>query len=349
MTVNFGPFILLRRLAVTGLAEVFLAKRRSDSVEVAVKRLLPHAQEDDEIVSLFLSEAELARSLRHPNVVKVHDTGQVGNSTYLEQEYLEGLTLSQLARALRESDESLSEEEVVAIASQLGLGLDYIHNVCDHQGQPRGVVHRDLTPGNIMLTANGEVRILDFGIATYRGRTHLTQPGIRKGKVAYMSPEQVRGDALDFRSDVFALGIVLTELLTGDRLFKDDDVLRTMERVESADLPEPTGSESEFSLLLRRCLSRLPLDRPSLRQEVLTFCESYLRERGLGTTGLLKSAHARAQVGDDRRPGVRVSRSLPLSAEERGEETTDQKEDTDITLYGDSPFPVMPTSSENPE
>ena len=155
MTVNFGPFILLRRLAVTGLAEVFLAKRRSDSVEVAVKRLLPHAQEDDEIVSLFLSEAELARSLRHPNVVKVHDSGNVGNSTFLEQEYLEGVTLSQLARALREADETLCEEEVVAVATQLGLGLDYIHNVCDQDGQPRGIVHRDLTPGNIMLTADG--------------------------------------------------------------------------------------------------------------------------------------------------------------------------------------------------
>ena len=114
--------------------------------------------------------------------MKVHDSGNVGNSTFLEQEYLEGVTLSQLARA-PEADETLCEEEVVAVATQPGLGLDYIHNVCDQDGQHRGIVHRDLTPGNIMLTADGEVRILDFGIATYRGRTH-NSAGIRKEKVA---------------------------------------------------------------------------------------------------------------------------------------------------------------------
>ncbi len=338
MSVSFGPFNLIRRLAVTGLAEVFVAERKRGGERVAVKRLLPHAQEDQEIVSLFLSEAALAQTLQHPNVVRVLDYGRVGHSPYIEQELLEGITLSRLAKELQAQGQGLDERVVAVMAFELAKGLAYIHGAKDEQGQALNIVHRDLTPGNIMLTASGTIKILDFGIATYRGRKHLTQPGIRKGKAAYMSPEQVRGDDLDFRSDIFAFGVVLIEFALGSRLFKEDDILRTLERIEAVDIPAPSSQESLLEKLLRRCLSRDRNLRPDLVTEIIPFMTGNLKLNTDMGVEVLTEVFERYGANWQGLSGSPVGSNLPVSAEERGEETTDQKEITDITLMGESPL-----------
>ena len=338
MSLSFGPFNLIRRLAVTGLAEVFVAERKQGGERVAVKRLLPHAEEDEEIVSLFLSEAALAKTLQHPNVVRVIDYGRVGRSPYIEQELLDGVTLSRLTKELQATGQRLDERAVAAMAFELAKGLSYIHRAHDEHGKALNIVHRDLTPGNIMLTESGTIRILDFGIATYRGRKHLTQPGIRKGKAAYMSPEQVRGEVLDFRSDVFAFGIVLMELARGERLFKEDDILRTLERIETVDLPVASPDESPFIRLLRRCLSRDRQQRPDLVTEIIPSITNNIELEPGNESHILSQVFERYGASCQGTLGTPAGHVLPESAEDRGEETTDQKEITDITLVGESPL-----------
>jgi serine/threonine protein kinase len=338
-TGRFGPFSLLRRLAVTGLAEVFLAQLPESPEYVAVKRLLPHAQEDAEIVSLFLSEAALVQRLEHPNVVGVVSHGFVERSPYIAYAYVPGDTLASLIKTLVRGAEGLDDVAVASIALQLAQGLTYIHNVCRDDGTPLNIVHRDLTPGNVMISPEGTVQILDFGIATYTGREHLTGPGIRKGKAAYMSPEQIRGEPLDRRSDVFALGVVLMELATATRLFKEEDVLRTFERIENVDIPRASSSQGSLETMIRRCLVREREERPDLVLDVIPCMQKSINlAAGKERNHVLSEVYNRyLGASNGALPGHPIRSALPSSAEERGEETTDQKEHSDITLMGESP------------
>jgi len=273
---NFGRYQLIRRVSLGGMAEIYKAKAFGPSgfeKVVAVKRLLPHAEEDPELVGRFVAEAKLLAQLDHPLIAKTYDVGHVdedatGASTqhYLAMEYVYGVDLQELQHALRARGAICEARVVCAIGIQAAVALDYAHAFVDEHGVPLRIVHRDVSPQNLMLSKDGELKLIDFGIAKFAGSAMKTRTGVVKGKHAYMSPEQVRARAVDHRSDLFSLGVILWELCCGERLFKGDSVLETLELVEAAEVLPPehkvAGVPAELSRWILRCLKKDPAERP---------------------------------------------------------------------------------------
>ncbi|HTJ47369.1 MAG TPA: serine/threonine-protein kinase [Kofleriaceae bacterium] len=220
---RLGRYELLGKLATGGMGEIHLARVGGDGgfeKVVVVKRLLPELVASADFVAMFLDEARIAARLSHPNVCEVHELGRDGNDYYIGMQYLEGVAFTDLIATPREPDRARELRVVAGLAVQACEGLHAAHELRGADGEPLGLVHRDVSPSNLMVTTAGVVKILDFGIAKVRGATARTALGTIKGKYAYMSPEQVRGDELDRRSDLFSLGVVLYELATHQRLFK---------------------------------------------------------------------------------------------------------------------------------
>ena len=267
---NFGRYQLVRRVSLGGTAEIYKAKAFNDrgfEKVVALKRLLPHVEEDPDFVRMFVNEARLVAQLDHPRIARIYELGKVHGSHYIAMEYIYGRDLGELQRGAGASRAASPPALVAAVGLQVAEALDYAHGFVDAQGTPLRIVHRDVSPQNIMLDESGAVRLIDFGIAKYVGVEGSTAAGVVKGKHAYMSPEQVRQEPLDGRSDVFSLGVILHELLTGERLFRCDNVLDTLVRVEAAQAPDlrevaPEVPE-ELAATVMACLARDRGDRPS--------------------------------------------------------------------------------------
>jgi serine/threonine-protein kinase len=239
--VPFGSYRLLRRLARGGMAEVFLARQvgvEGFERRVALKRILPHLSESEEFRVMFLDEARLAANLSHPNVVHIYDFGKVDEYYFIAMEYVDGLDLGRLIRSAKARP--LPFEHIARAFADVCSGLNYAHNVTDAQGRKLNLVHRDMTPQNVLVTYDGVVKVVDFGIAKAAFAAGRTRPGVVKGKFAYMSPEQVEGRTLDGRSDIFSVGICLYETVTGVPLFRRDDVKESMREIRDGKpiLPE---------------------------------------------------------------------------------------------------------------
>ena len=239
---SFGRYELLARLATGGMAEIFLARPRDQAAApgsvLVIKRVLPHLAEDARFVSMFRDEARLAARIEHANVCRVLDMGSVGDTYFLALEYLHGMPLSRvLVRAAR-SERPLDIRLVAGLMVQCCAGLHHAHELKDADGRALDVVHRDISPPNIFVTADGLVKMLDFGVAKAHGASEKTRTGTVKGKNAYMSPEQVRGQPVDRRSDIFSLGIVLWEALTAKRLFMRDVDFETFRAITEGDVPD---------------------------------------------------------------------------------------------------------------
>jgi serine/threonine-protein kinase len=238
---DFGNYELVAKLATGGMAEIFLA-RRTDPVGrgdlVVIKRILPHLADDEHFVTMFRDEAALASKLEHPNVCRVYTLGQSDNTWFIVMEYLHGVALSRLLTRLSKQRQYLSLPLVAAIVVQACEGLHHAHELKDSDGHLLSVVHRDVSPPNIFIGADGVVKLLDFGIAKARGASSKTRTGTVKGKNAYMSPEQILGKPLDRRSDVFALGAVLYELLAVKRLFHRDSDFLTFKAITEEPIPD---------------------------------------------------------------------------------------------------------------
>jgi len=220
---TLGRYQLIAKLASGGMGEIFLARLAAEGgfeKLIVLKRLLPALVASEHFVSMFLDEARIAAKLSHTNVCEVHELGRDGAQYFIAMQYLEGVPLTQAMPRPEGGDEATHLRLVAGLVQQACEGLHHAHEQTDADGQPLGVVHRDVSPSNLFVTAEGVVKVLDFGIAKARGATSQTEQGMIKGKYSYMSPEQVRGDVLDRRSDVFALGIVSYEAVTGARLFK---------------------------------------------------------------------------------------------------------------------------------
>jgi serine/threonine protein kinase len=243
MALPFGKFQLLKKLAAGGMGQVFLA--RADGAQgfekmLVIKRILPHLVEDDEFIQMFFDEARLTARLNHPNIVQIFELGEVGGSHYLAMEYVAGEDLRRMEREATGRGRPLPLGAACRIVSDAAAGLDYAHKARDAQGQPLGIIHRDVSPQNILVGFDGGVKLIDFGVARAAGRASQTATGILKGKYAYMSPEQVDGLEIDHRSDIFALGVVFWEVLTGKRLFKGDSDVQTMRLVRECSVPPPS-------------------------------------------------------------------------------------------------------------
>jgi eukaryotic-like serine/threonine-protein kinase len=277
--IRFGPFLLVDRVAIGGMAEVFAAVKQGDARLFAVKRILPTLAEDAELVRMFLDEARVLAHLEHPGIVGVHELGRQETGYYIAMEYVAGRDLRALAERARARGERLPVSLVAHVAWRVADALDHAHRRRDARGGELRVVHRDVSPANVLVGFDGSVRIIDFGIAQASIRARRPNAAVLRGKFGYMSPEMVRGLPVDRRSDVFALGVVLHELLTGERLFTGPTELAVMERVRAADVPPPSTRNPAVSRALDsvvlRALAREPETRfawaSELRDALLPF------------------------------------------------------------------------------
>ena len=239
---RIGRYALLQRLATGGMAELFVAK--VDGLEgfekaVVLKRILPGLAADEDFVQMFLTEARLAATLDHPNIVHVHDIGRCDGEYFFTMEYLHGKDVRCLLSALRDRGETLPLAHALTIATAVCAGLHFAHEQVGFDGRELGIVHRDVSPSNVFITYPGGVKVVDFGIAKAAAITGASRLSGLKGKAAYLSPEQSRSRPLDRRSDVFAIGLLLYELVTGTPAYKGDNHLVLLHRVAAGDVPEP--------------------------------------------------------------------------------------------------------------
>ena len=238
----FGQYELIAPIATGGMAEVYRARMRG--VEgfqkiVAIKRILPHLTDNDEFLSMFVDEAKLAAQLQHPNIIHIYDLGKIERSYYLAMEYIDGRDLRSILQTLEEKRARLPLGLTLFIASRLAAALDYAHRKHDLQGRAMGLVHRDVSPQNVLISYDGDIKLCDFGIVKAASKASHTRAGALKGKLQYMSPEQAWGKDLDRRSDIYSLGLVLYEMLTGRKPFAGDSELSILEQVRSPHLIPP--------------------------------------------------------------------------------------------------------------
>jgi len=239
----FGNYELVSKIATGGMAEIFLA-RRADPTEdnadelVVIKRVLPHLLEESRFIAMFRDEARLASQIIHPNVCRVFDSGRVQGTYFIAMEYLHGVPMSRMLLRAARTKQHLSASMVVGLLVQCCIGLHHAHELKSRDGRPLDVVHRDVSPPNIFVTTDGLAKMLDFGVAKARGASQKTRTGTVKGKNSYMSPEQILGQEVDKRSDVFSLGIVLWEALSARRLFSRDTDFLTFTAITKAEVQD---------------------------------------------------------------------------------------------------------------
>ena len=242
--ISFGRYFLIDKIAVGGMAEVFKAKSFSHGgfeKLLVIKRILQHLSENEDFVHMFIDEAKISVELQHPNIVQIYDFGRIAENYFIAMECVEGKDVKGILRKLAERRKLLPMEYAVYIAHELCKGIDYAHKRTDMKGSPLGIVHRDVSPSNILVSYSGEIKVADFGIAKAQISAFNTKGGVLKGKFEYMSPEQASGEDLDHRSDVFSAGIILHEMLTGRRLFKTDSDIKTLERIKAVDIKPPSA------------------------------------------------------------------------------------------------------------
>lgn len=249
---RYGSYLVHEALGQGGMATVHraeLTSRTGEITQVALKRLLPTLKR--EMVALFLDEARLLRYLRHPNIAETYDSGRVFGTYFIAMEYVRGPTLKELVEQCRATVGSVPEPITLSLAAQLCDALDHAHNRCDEHGQPLGIVHRDITPGNIILSDAGLLKLIDFGLAKAAVSTEETAVGMIKGKFGYVAPEYLAGQ-LDHRADLWAVGIIMYELLTSRRLFDAPDIFETMTRVRQLPIPRPSLANPRVTPALDR-------------------------------------------------------------------------------------------------
>ncbi|HET9623708.1 MAG TPA: serine/threonine-protein kinase, partial [Kofleriaceae bacterium] len=273
-TACADKYVVLRSLAMGGMAEILLARVKDSSPErlVVLKRMHRQLAADREFVQMFMDEARLAETLRHPNVVEVYEFGEDDDQYYIAMEYLHGHDLRRVLSEMASKGMSIRLSHALGIINGVCRGLDYTHQRTDDAGEPLGIVHRDVSPHNVLLTYTGKVKLVDFGIAKMANHASRTRTGILKGKVAYMSPEQAMGDALDRRSDIFCIGILLWEMTTGQWLYRRKSELETLKAVVESDAPMPSqvhpGYPRELEQIVMKTLSRKREERWSTAGEL---------------------------------------------------------------------------------
>ena len=230
----FGKYLLVRKLAVGGMAEIFLAKSRGAEGfqrDVVIKRILPSYSEDEAFVTMFIDEARIAARLHHPNIVQIYDFDKCDDSFYIAMEFVDGRDLRKVLDQGVKTGRRMTPVRAAHVLADIASGLKHAHQARGDDGEPLNIVHRDVSPHNILLGYSGEAKILDFGIAKAAARSTKTRAGTVKGKCSYMSPEQARGKPLDGRSDMFALCAIGWEMLTGRKLFEGETDFEILNRV----------------------------------------------------------------------------------------------------------------------
>lgn len=279
---TFGPYRIVARIGRGGMAEVYLAQRTGPggfARDLVIKRILPHLAEDQEFVRMFVNEAAILARLTHSNVAQVYDFGRIDDSYYLAMEYVRGTSLDRLLAVF--AGEGLPIPIAVRIVADTARGLAYAHRATDALGRPLGIVHSDISPSNILISFEGEVKLIDFGIA--RAGSQHSEHGALKGKVRYMSPEQCRGERLDARTDIYSLGIVLWETLTGRNLYDQDQPVEVLTAVLEQPTPPPSELRADvpeaLDLIALRALEKNPAARFQRAEELAQAIDLFIAEQ----------------------------------------------------------------------
>lgn len=257
--VRYGKYTLIDRIAVGGMAEIFLARQAGlEGFEktIVLKRIRPHLSSQPSFVKMFLNEAKLAAQLNHPNIVQIYDLGKIGETYFIAMEYIFGRDMRRVIPKADSMGIPFPLVYALKIASSVCEGLYYAHQRGDIYGNPLNIVHRDVTPENIFVSFDGTVKILDFGIAKAANQLEQTRAGEIKGKLSYMSPEQVVGKQLDGRSDIFSLGTVVYEWITGFKLFTGDNEVAVLKSISSGKIYAPSYFKSDVPEAVERILMK---------------------------------------------------------------------------------------------
>ena len=323
--IPFGHFTLGKRLARGGMAEVFLARQRGPEGfdrRVAVKRILPHLADAADFVRMFLDEARLAARLSHPNIVHIYELGSVAGDYFIAMEYVDGIHAGQLIT--HAETEPVPPELVARIGADAAGALAHAHRLTDADGRPLQLVHRDVSPQNIMVSSDGIVKLVDFGIAKAASKAEETRPGVVKGKYAYMSPEQTTGKQLDGRSDVFSLGVVLWEILAGRHIVERGDVVEAMKTMRDGRFKAirdvAPRTPKALADAIGRALTLRKDDRPTATQ-LQVMLEEYLKGAPRLATPVqlaewIQPRFPRGQLADEpaatEPPGTAATAATPL-------------------------------------
>jgi serine/threonine protein kinase len=321
--IPFGKYMLLDRISGGGTSAVYRANVRGEAGFerlVAIKRILPHMAGDPEFVKTFVREAKTVARLTHANICPIYELGKVGESLYMAIEYVAGKDLGRIARRLARRGMVMQPHVAAYIAARLCDALDYAHSLKTSTGENAGVVHRDLSPSNILVSYEGGVKLIDFGLAKAVGRAQQTNVDALKKKLGYMSPEMVKGRPLDARSDIFGVGVCLYEMLTGRRLFVGKDDIDTLKLVGSAAVPPPSAVSDDvpddLEVLVMRALEKNPDDRFQSAAEMGQILNAWLHKTqpGYNTQSLRDWILSlfNTEIGEE---NARIKRLLAASAD----------------------------------
>jgi serine/threonine protein kinase len=294
---TFGRYELLRKLAAGGMGQVFLARQKGPvgfQKLLVVKRLLPHLSEDDEFIQMFLDEARIAALLNHPNIAQIYDLGEVEGTYYIAMEYVHGESIADVLKRAIQRKGNMPIAFKCRVIADAAAGLDAAHHARSPSGRKLALIHRDVSPQNVLVGFNGSVKIIDFGVAKAANKFSQTNVGQIKGKHAYMSPEQAKGEPLDNRSDVFGLGTVFYEILTNTRLFKRESEMATLKAVVAAKVTPPSevaqGIPKALDAVVLKALARNREDRFATAGDMQLAIEDFLFKQQLpGTTAHLSA------------------------------------------------------------
>ena len=270
-TEQFGKYMLFEKLASGGMAEIFLARAPGAGgirKFIAIKRILPQFSDNIEYKDMFTSEAKIAVNLSHGNVVSIYEFGIEDKQLFLVMDYVEGRNLRQILNKMREKSKRLSIDQIVYIVKEVAAGLDHAHRCLDGTtGEPLQIIHRDMSPQNIMISFEGEVKIVDFGIAKLGSESDGTPDGTLKGKFGYMSPEQAEGQTVDLKTDIFSLGIILWELIANERLFLANNEINTLRKIRRCQVPSLRRINPNISPDLERIVRKTLAKDKNLRYQ----------------------------------------------------------------------------------
>lgn len=314
--IPFGRYLLLERLAIGGMAEVWLAEVKGDpGKRYAVKRLLPTLADDPDFVALFLDEARIGTLLDHPGIVPVRDLGREGSSYFMAMDYRPGQDLRTLLARLRHAGARLPPALSAYVVAEAARALDHAHRATGPRGEALAVVHRDLSPANLLLGWGGRVSVIDFGIAQAAFRAHR-EGAVLRGKLGYLSPEQVAGLPVDRRADLFSLGAVLHELLTGHRLFGGPSDLAVLQRVRTAHVRVPSERNPAvppaLDAVVLRALARNPDERPLWASDLAAALEPFVGAAPQAALAAELAARLPVELAEERERARRPARAPAL-------------------------------------
>ncbi len=359
----FGKYRLIAELGHGGMADVFLAVQAGPAGSgfrklTVVKRLRQNLAEEPEFVAMLVDEARIAARLNHPNVVQTNEVGQVGQHYFIAMEYLDGQPFHRIQhrstqRAKDGSAAPVDREQQYIVVMDALAGLHHAHELCDFDGSPLQIVHRDMTPHNIFVTYDGQVKVVDFGIAKAAGRASETRQGVVKGKVRYMAPEQAIGHALDRRADVFSMGVILWEIATSRRMWKDKDDLQIVHELVASQVPtsprsvDPSVPEG-IDRICQRALAPRAEDRYANAEEFRADIEQFLAEAGSLVDARRRLARSVSELFADKRSEIRTVIEKQLSALD--EKASGEFEAIKIPIETQSgPHPVAAVASNPPD